>query len=198
MSKECVAGSALLSEAFAFLGNSLLSSMGRSSSIGLDPGFWDEFPSFGCAGVEDAARELARFAREDGATAQSVDVEYAKLFVGPPKPAAMPWESSYRGNERTVGFGQAAHEMRALLRENKLALSGESNQYADHMGIELLLLAELLRRGDASAAAAFAASHPSVWIDDLRAAVDATCPNGYYSRLLALVSELLAAVGTCQ
>lgn len=192
MSNASTAQSCLLAEAFAFLGNSLLSSMGRSSSIGLDPGFWSEFPSFGRDGIATAAKECESFA-QGGASNQSVDVEFAKLFVGPPKPAAAPWETFYRKGDAGIGFGQATHEMRALLKEHGLELSGDSNQYADHMGIELLLLSELLRRDEAEAAA-FAASHPAAWVDSFRSAVSAACPDGYYVRLLTLVSELLAAI----
>lgn len=192
MSNASAAQSCLLAEAFAFLGNSLLSSMGRSSSIGLDPGFWSEFPSFGRDGVAAAARACESFA-QTGASVQDVDVEFARLFVGPPKPAAAPWETFYRKGDAGIGFGQATHEMRALLKECGLELSGESNQYADHMGIELLLLAELLRRDEAGAAA-FAASHPAAWVDSFRSAVSAVFPDGYYARLLALASELLSAV----
>ena len=36
----------ILSEAYAFIGNSLLKPMTMTSTVGLDPAFWEAFPSF--------------------------------------------------------------------------------------------------------------------------------------------------------
>ena len=143
------------SEAFAFIGNSLLSPMNQTDSMGVDPAFWDAFPDFG----EDAVREAIASCREYAASAQELargggdpvqraSVEYTKLFVGPPKPAAAPWETFYRsgGDGAAVGFGQATFEMRELLRNAGLEVSNDNNQYADHRGIELLLVSVLLER----------------------------------------------------
>ncbi|MGN0078623.1 MAG: molybdopterin-dependent oxidoreductase [Coriobacteriales bacterium] len=35
----------------------------------------------------------------------------------------------------------------------------------------------------------YTGSHPLAWIEELRCAVDAACPNGYYSRLLTLAND---------
>ena len=43
----------------------------------------------------------------------------------------------------TVGFDQATFEMRVLLRNVGLEVSIENNQYADHVGIELLYTSAL-------------------------------------------------------
>lgn len=43
----------------------------------------------------------------------------------------------------TVGFDQATFEMRVLLRNAGLEVSIENNQYADHVGIELLYTSAL-------------------------------------------------------
>lgn len=143
---------AALSEAYAFLGNSLLLPMNQTAHVGVDPGFWEAFPDFGDADVRAAADDLCAWARRasaqgEEAAVEEAAVEHTHLFVGPPKPAAAPWETFHRGSsEVSVGFGVATYEMRALLREAGLGLSGPSNQYEDHMGVELLLLAELCRR----------------------------------------------------
>lgn len=155
-----------LAQAYAFLGNSLLNPMSRTSDVGLDPEFWRAFPDFGDEGAAEAiARavaysEEARRRRASGADAvRDASVEYTHLFVGPPSPAAPPWETMYRrapGSEASAGFGQATFEMRALLRAANLELRNENNQYEDHIGIELLYLSELCRRragGNADAAA---------------------------------------------
>lgn len=141
-----------LSEAYAFLGNSLLAPMSQTSAVGLDPEFWRAFPDFGDAGVSDAAAGCLGYAEgavaraEEGANVvQDASVEYTKLFIGPPSPSAAPWETMYR-SDTNVGFGEATFQMKALLKNAGLEVKNENHQYEDHMGIELLYLSELCRR----------------------------------------------------
>ena len=124
-----------LSEAYAFIGNSLLKPMTMTSTVGLDPAFWASFPTFDDAAVAEVVAACARYAEEAARRAeagedepQRVAVEYTKLFVGPPSPAAAPWETMYRGQDVTVGFGQATFEMRELLRAAGLEVRNENNQ----------------------------------------------------------------------
>lgn len=201
-----------LADALAFCGNSLLAPMTQRTGVGLDPAFWESFPLFDDQGVADAVQGCATWAAEcerrcDAAGQDAVGrcaVEYTRLFVGPPCPAAAPWESAHRaaadGSDPTVGFGRATFEMRELLRKAGLQLCNENHQYEDHMGIELLLLSELCRRAaadDALAAAqasAFAVDHPAAWVEGLRSAVTETVPNGYYVGLLGVAAALLNVV----
>lgn len=135
------------SEAYGFLGNSLLKPMTQTPTIGLDPTFWEAFPTFGDDAVAESVAACASFAQAAGEDdVEGVAVEYTRLFVGPPSPAAPPWETLYRAEGATVGFGEATFQMRALLRDAGLELSNENHQYEDHMGIELLYLCEMCRR----------------------------------------------------
>ena len=202
-------------EALAFVGNSLLAPMNQTGTVGLEPEFWESFPSFddvhvavaleACGAYAAAAQQLAT---EGGNPVQQASVEYTKLFVGPPRPAAAPWETMYRpGSEgATVGFGQATFEMRALLREAGLEVSNENNQYADHIGIEYLyasVLCERIALADGDDAAqqelieklkGFAQDHPLAWIGKLQAAVSAVEPAGYIAAMLELGRALLASI----
>lgn len=146
-----------LADALAFCGNSLLSPMTQTANIGLDSSFWDAFPTFGSNSVAAAAEECAAWSRRFVAQHGSIDnaaancaIEFTHLFIGPPRPAAAPWESMYQdtenGAESSVGFGEPTFEMRAILREHGMEISNKCHQYEDHMGIELLLLSELCRR----------------------------------------------------
>lgn len=198
-----------LSEAYAFVGNSLLKPMTQTSDVGLDPAFWEAFPTFGgseVAGVCAALAAYALAAREaaasDGRDAvECCAVEYTRLFVGPPRPAAAPWETMYRGGAAvggaTVGFGQATFEMRALLREAGLEVKNENNQYEDHIGIELLYLSALCARaaegeeGAVEEVRAFAEDRLLAWLPFLRAAAEEAAPDGYLPLLLALADALL-------
>ena len=202
-------------EALAFVGNSLLAPMNQTGTVGLEPEFWEGFPGFGDARVSEAlegcgsyARDAQAFADEGGDAVQRASVEYTKLFVGPPHPAAAPWETLHRAEGATVGFGEPTFAMQRLLRDAGLEVSNENNQYADHIGIELLYASVLCTRAaeaveacDAGALsgleeqlAAFAKDHPLGWIDRLSTAVGEAEPNGYIARLLALAKALLATL----
>ena len=103
---------------------------------------------------------------------------------------------------------RATFEMRELLREAGLEISNENNQYADHIGIELLYASVLCTRfaeadGDTVAQAelatklsSFVQEHPLSWIDKLISAVEASKPNGYFAAILSLGKALLSAVLT--
>lgn len=197
-------------QACAFVGNSLLKPMTQTSAVGIDPSFWAEFPDFGMEGVRHGADECAAYAEgladlDPEKAVEQVSVEYTRLFVGPPKPAAPPWETMYRSDNVTVGFGDPTFEMRRLLREAGLQLSNVNHQYEDHMGLELLYLSVLCDRlatalaeggeGEpdelAKAVRSFAAAHPASWIDGFSDRVEEAFPSGYFSRLLRLCKELL-------
>lgn len=196
------------SEAFAFIGNSLLSPMSQTGAMGVDPAFWDAFPDFGDGAVREAissCREYAvsaqELAREGGDPVQRASVEYTKLFVGPPRPAAAPWETFFRsgGDGTAIGFGRATFEMQELLRDAGLEMSNDNNQYADHMGIELLLLSVLLERAASGETAFeeatnFANVHPASWIGLFSDKVSKAAPKGYFAPLLALASSLLGTL----
>lgn len=205
------------SQVFAFLGNSLLSPMKQTSDAGMDPAFWAAFPDFGddavvlaCKRCGEAASEVvAHGMREGRDPAELASTEFTRLFIGPPNPAAAPWESFYRSkSENLVGFGQATFEMRDLLRAAGLRVSNENNQYEDHIGLELLYLSELCRRraeeassclsndavyGD-EAVRAFTESHPLGWIEALRRAVQESHPQGYIDGILGVAEASLTSL----
>ena len=202
-------------EALAFVGNSLLAPMNQTETVGLQPEFWAAFPSFGNEEVAAAigalaqyAKEAQRLANEGGNPVQQASVDYTKLFVGPPRPAAAPWETMYREGvtDTHVGFGAATFEMQQLLREIGLEVSNENNQYADHMGIELLYASVLCTKLAAAAEsnadqgelesklAEFIQTHPCAWIEEFQAAVHEAEPDSYVARLLQLARALLASL----
>ena len=109
-----------LADAYGFLGNSLLRPMSQTANVGLDPEFWGAFPDFGSEAVAGAADALGLWAASQGAGREKgvtdVSVEYTALFVGPPSPAAPPWETMNRREGVTVGFGEPTFQMREVLR----------------------------------------------------------------------------------
>ena len=192
-------------EALAFVGNSLLAPMSQTQGVGLDPAFWAGFPDFGSPDVsaaltrcEDYASAAQSGIAEGADPVLDASVEYTRLFVGPPKPATPPWETFYREGA-AAGFGKPTFEMRGLLREAGLEVSNENNQYADHVGIELLYLSVLCGRGAsepdaAEEAVSFAATRALPWMTRLREAVVQAAPGGYIDALLGLALALLGCL----
>lgn len=122
-----------------------------------------------------------------------VSVEFTHLFVGPPRPSAYPWETFYRGEGITNGFGHATLEMKQALQEIGLKLDNKNNQYEDHIGIELLYISELCSKGIEAVVAHKSSieAHPLSWIDKLQASIHAEIPGGYFDLLVGLTKELL-------
>lgn len=242
-------------QVYGFVGNELLTPMNRSGNLqGLDPAFWAAAPvpenNLGATGLARLAAyaSAAAAAAEAGQPGESgvpgelaASVEFAHLFIGPPSPAATPWETTNDpANEGKVGFGRSTVAMRRLLAEEGLELAGQNNQYEDHLGIELLYLAALCDKAAAGTAAGaqaaekaartaegaaagagacaaaaegtagnapseragapasaaekaawFLDAHPLSWIGRLRANVDASRPDGYYSALLQYAHGIL-------
>ena len=178
--------------------------MTQTGDYGLDPSFWESFPSFGNKGivtatalVRERADQLDKRTESREEAVHEVAIEFTRLFVGPPKPAAAPWETFYASPGTTVGYGQPAIDMRRLLSDMGLEVGKESNQYPDHMGIELLCLAEMHSRAAngkreyAERVRSFAANTPGSWADDLMHVICDVEPNGYFAGLVGLVCALL-------
>ena len=192
-----------LADLYAFLGNSLLRPMSQTASVGLDPEFWTQLPDFGDDGVASSLGRCAQVARslselEPARAIESVSVEYTRLFVGPPSPAAAPWETFYRNEDVTVGFGEATFQMRTLLREAGLELANENRQYEDHLGIELLYLSVLCgriaqgRSVEIERVIAFIDEHPASWTHRLANRIAQTFPEGYCFCVVELIEKVLA------
>ncbi|WP_165054454.1 MULTISPECIES: molecular chaperone [unclassified Adlercreutzia] len=192
-------------EAYAFIGNSLLDTMRHTGTAPLEPTFWDRFSEIDDAGVHSALEGCAAWSslmQDCPDPVTSASAEYTRLFVGAPKPLAPPWETFYRADGTTVGFGRATLDMQQRLRDAGLKVSNENNQYADHIGIELLYLGVLCERaskGDAasaSAAASFTSEHLLPWLVKLQAKVEAEFPGGYIACLLTLAKALVEATAS--
>ena len=118
----------LLADAYAFIGNSLLKPMSMTEAVGLDAAFWEAFPDFEDEGVSVAKEELIEWAdtqtdKDSGQAVEDVSVEYTRLFIGPPSPAAAPWETMYDEALLRVKRFVAEHPLKWIgdLKENVAA-----------------------------------------------------------------------------
>ncbi|MGI6590486.1 MAG: TorD/DmsD family molecular chaperone [Eggerthellaceae bacterium] len=184
-----------LSWAYAFLGNTLMEPMTQGSRAGLDVSFWDTFPDFGSDNIAEKLDECADFVAgllssygEDAATRTSV--EFARLFVGPPAPAAAPWESYYLTGSEVGGAADPAQDMKRLLDEVNIKLDPKEVPHLDHLGIELLYLSEICHRQQPESVG-FIIEHPLSWIDKFTARVEAEAGEGFYLHILHVAKELL-------
>ncbi|MEA5018886.1 MAG: molecular chaperone TorD family protein [Gordonibacter sp.] len=193
-----------LSEVYGFLGNSLLKPMTQTGRVGIESAFWEAFPDFGDEDTRCVIKALVCYAKEAALLGEDIAVqrsaeEYTRLFIGPPSPAAPPWETFYCREGVTVGFGEATFQMRELLREAGLEVRNENNQYEDHMGIELLYLSTICARifdNDAKQidileVGEFIDFHPLNWIGTFRSRVSGVFPQGYFDCLLGLTEGIL-------
>ena len=106
-------------------------------------GLLDEFP---------VPPEDARMAQGLNLIASAVQVpdeaalsaDYQRLFVGPARLPAPPWESVYRSEERLI-FDWPALAVREQFRQMGLA-SEKANEPDDHIGLELLFMALMTER----------------------------------------------------
>ena len=195
----------LHAQLYAFLGNSFLGPMDEELSIGLTDTFWSMFASDGDNehvrhGIErlvSFARSVQDMPREQAM--QKVNVEYAQLFIGPPRPQAVAWESMAQGCH--VGFGEPTFIMRSILRNAQLSIAGPSNQYEDHIGIELMFISACCQKfaentpsiQDEMGVREFIEQHPLSWIEVFYNSVKQSAPDGYYAGLAELTWGLLQA-----
>ena len=72
--------------------------------------------------------------------------DYARLFVGPNRLPAPPWESVYRSEEHLL-FEEETLQVRAAYREYGFVVPGDYVQPDDHFGLEMSFIAHLCRIG---------------------------------------------------
>ncbi|HKZ63581.1 MAG TPA: molecular chaperone TorD family protein [Thermoplasmata archaeon] len=159
--------------------------------------------------VEDLSRAVAGDKDLEGAIHKAAvlardlraDREYHRLFMGPGRPPAPPFESVYRGG---LVFGPAARDFLLELRRDGLEPVPDFRLPPDHISLELEYLAHLECRAvtaraegrpdDAAhwdgRAREFVDRHLARWIPDFRRRLDAAAPDSPY----ALIARAVTAV----
>ena len=113
-----------------------------------------------------------------------------------------PWESFYVQEGVTNGFGEPTFRMQECLRDAGLEVSNENNQYADHIGIELLYCSALAQRATSNGLAkaeeaallkSFVEADLVPWFGQFAAALHKEGAT-YYGLLADLAGGLLGVV----
>jgi TorA maturation chaperone TorD len=191
----------LRTQLYGFLGNSLLKIMTAETAVGLQQAFWEDFPldaeadgriRAGLSSLLACTEALSTLDPE--VALEQVGVEYTRLFIGPGKPAAPPWETLYREGG-TVLFGKPTFEMKQLFARAGVKASADSHQFEDHLGFELLYLG---MRGTSfadtpptaesiSEMRSFIKEHPLSFIEPLLGKAREAASIGYYPALIELI-----------
>lgn len=79
-------------------------------------------------------------------THQILVVDFNRLFVGPGRLLAPPWESVHRGLERLL-FGQHTLDVRHFYARFGLEIPGRGHEPEDHLGFEFMFMAHLCELG---------------------------------------------------
>jgi putative dimethyl sulfoxide reductase chaperone len=86
-------------------------------------------------------------AHQDGMSTEAFDEllsDYTRLFIGPGKVLAAPWESVYFGDDRTI-FQEQTLQVRQWYRQFGLEPEKIHSEPDDHVGLEFAFLAHLAR-----------------------------------------------------
>lgn len=158
------------------------------------------------AGIETCAAQLGELDDEQGRLL--LECDYNRLFVGPAKLLAPPYESYYRSKPDEEGRGSiCGTPMLSVLyeyREHGFDMPEDFVEFPDHVAVELEYLS-LLAAGEAAtweagradealqlqqAAAQFRADHLGVWAQEFAASVADGATTTFYPALARLVVEL--------
>ena len=123
---------------------------------------------------------------------ESFKFSFNKLFVGPGKLKAPPYESSYRNKQGLIMQDETMAVRRAYLAQG-LKLKKQNIEPDDHIALEMEFLAEMIRRNEEEAFSRFLLEHAAVW-----AAPHCKCiKDNTTDRICLGMADLLAAVISC-
>jgi DMSO reductase family type II enzyme chaperone len=131
--------------------------------------------------------------------------DHCQLFIGSGMPAAPPWESFYRTEERLM-FSSHTLEVRAFYERFGLVSERKEREPEDHIGLELEFMAclcdrhgECLRKGDAGEAAVtvqaqrdFLDEHLLRWVSPFCEEVDRCAWTDFFRGIAQLTEGFVA------
>lgn len=125
--------------------------------------------------------------------------EYTRLFLGPGKAPAYPYESVYRSPGRLI-MQEITAEVRRVYLEQGLVMGKLYTQPEDHLGVELEFLGYLQRKrqeepkkGEAMAEVQreFIYTHLLTWMDDFTQDVISSTEEPLFQEIARLLQEFL-------
>lgn len=152
--------------------------------------------------LTDSARRLG--AAFSAAEVQELLVDYARLFIGPAQPVAMPYASFWLTADQWQRH-EATMAVLDFYEEGGFEVSDELRELPDHVAVELEFLYLLTftqnqarDEGDAEELSAstalrrrFVHQHVGAWIDQFTAAVNAGAGTAFYKELAELTRRFI-------
>jgi len=130
----------------------------------------------------------------------TLEIEYNRLFVGPGRPQAPPYESVYR-DSRGLVMGPTARDVERRYAEAGLALAPDHHDLPDHVATELGFMAYLaMRETEAQGEEAlawlntqreFLQDHLTVWLPRFCQRVREVSRHPFYAALAGLTSTFV-------
>ena len=138
---------------------------------------------------------------------EHMQADYTRLFIGPGKVIAAPWESVYFGEERLT-FQEQTLDVRNWYRRFGLEAEKKYQEPDDHIGLELLFLAHLAAQGIQAlneqnsprfeeilkAQREFLMQHPGAWALAWCGIVEKNARTDFYQGLAHLIRGALAGL----
>lgn len=136
------------------------------------------------------------------ATAEAHDAllwDYTRMFIGPGKLAAPPWESAYSNEERLL-FQEQTLQVRQVFRSYGLVLATAPSNPEDHIGLELDFMYHTCRLAMEQAPRLvqilndqqdFLNEHLLAWAPDFAADVVKSANTGFYCGMARMLNGFL-------
>ena len=138
---------------------------------------------------------------------EHVQADYTRLFIGPGKVIAAPWESVYFSEERLT-FQEQTLDVRTWYRRFGLETEKKYHEPDDHIGLELLFLSHLASLGIQAldeqdnprfeevlnAQREFLQKHPGAWALTWCGLVEANARTDFYKGVAYLTRGALSAL----
>ena len=154
--------------------------------------------------LETAEASLVRLKDGEARKVSLVKDEYTRLFIGPGKLDAPPWESVYATKERLL-FQKTTLDVRSAYRAQGFEAQAYPSVADDHIAIELDFMASLGKRAQIAyadgkmalmsqamkASAAFIDNHLGQWIDVYANALEEVSNASLYPELVNLMKAFV-------
>lgn len=138
------------------------------------------------APFEQLWSEIERLSAGASSGLGELQVEHTRLFYGPPFPLVSPYEHAYREG----GVAGDASRLKETYRRCGLAPASGFKDLADHVCLELELMAYLLAKGDTAEANRFHSRHLAVFLPRFGAAVRKHTTSPFYIALAGTLDAL--------
>ncbi|SNY93258.1 TorA specific chaperone [Cohaesibacter sp. ES.047] len=138
--------------------------------------------------------ELRRFVDPNEASAQAIDAlggDFSRLFLGAGgRHSAPPYQSAYEGEHGRL-YGDATGRMTVVLRDLGMQLPDDFPEPADHISIQLDVMALLAQTASQEQQIAFIDTHLIPWLPAFAERCKAFDHNGFYAAASAALVAMI-------